>query len=550
VTLFAFVADDFTGATDALWQFRRYGLTGSLVTDARRLHDRADVIGLATTARAADDPVPIALPALRAVAALCPLAVQYKICSTFDSAPERGSIGAVIAALHRAGLADGPVPVLAAQPEFGRYTWYANHFVRSGDDVLRLDRYPPARDHPVTPAREADLRIRLAEQGAGPVGRLPAGATRDRYLALRGHAAFVADATTDDHVHALGRLLLADALTTLPEGAPSASGARGTGRSAFAASSAGSSPVASAGSSTLSEALPGGSAPGGSAFAASAHPAGASTGSEALSGGAPSGAGRRVLWCVGSGGMSQALASAAAWWRSGTAAPAEPAWSEPGPERGPADPEPQPAGPERGPAGPGPALTGPGLAPTGPGLAPTGPGLAPADAGLVPAGPELGPAGPVLVVSGSRSPVTARQIATAAEAGWAVVDASEGMAAIAAAEVSLRAGRHTIVQTTLGPERDPDGIGDLLGRVAAASVAAGLTRRLVVAGGDTSGQVVTALGAHALDVVASLAVGGPVCVLAADDPAFDGLEVALKGGQVGGDDFFLRAAAGSARRLH
>ncbi|MFI6628637.1 GntR family transcriptional regulator [Nonomuraea fuscirosea] len=55
--------------------------------------------------------------ALRAVAALRPPAVQYKICSTFDSSPAHGSIGAVIAALHREGPARRAVPVLAAQPE-------------------------------------------------------------------------------------------------------------------------------------------------------------------------------------------------------------------------------------------------------------------------------------------------------------------------------------------------------------------------------------------------------------------------------------------------
>lgn len=407
MTVFAFVADDFTGATDALWQFRRFGLSGSLVTDVAHLHDRDDVIGIATTARASADPVASALPALKAVAALRPLAVQYKICSTFDSSPSHGSIGAVIAALHGAGLARRAVPVLAAQPEFGRHTWYANHFVRAGDEFIRLDRHPPMRDHPVTPATEADLRVRLVEQGAGPTGRLPAEASWQAYEARRGEAAFVADATTDDHLRALGRHLLTDATT----------------------------------------------------------------------GG--------TLYCVGSGGLSHALASAYA-----------------------------------------------------PAVSPQGPG-----------GVALGPAAPVLVVSGSRSPVTARQIDTAERAGWRVLDVSEGTDTIAGAEESLRDGRHTIVQSTRGPARDPAGIGELLGRVAAAAVRAGLVRRLVVAGGDTSGQVVAALGAHALDVVASLAVGGPVCVLSSDDPACDGLELALKGGQVGGPGYFLDAAIGTATRL-
>ncbi|MFI7700429.1 four-carbon acid sugar kinase family protein [Nonomuraea sp. NPDC049480] len=411
MTLFAFVADDFTGATDALWQFRRFGLTGSLVMDVAHLHGGGDVIGLATTARAAADPASVVMPAFEAMAALGPLVVQYKICSTFDSSPEVGSIGAVVAALHRTGLAGRrPVPVLAAQPELGRYTWFANHFVRAGGRVHRLDRYPPARDHPVTPATEADLRVRLAEQGAGRVGWLPAEPSEEAYLARAADAAFVADVLTDRHLRTLGRLLLADAERRGP------------------------------------------------------------------------------LYCVGSGGLSYALASTGL---------GEPGATE---SRGEGSPRTE-----------GPPLSGP-----------------------------LAVAGPVLVVSGSRSPITARQIDSAERAGWPVLDTSETV--FAQVEEHLRAGRHTIVQSTRGPARDPAGIGELLGRIAAAAVRGGLARRLVVAGGDTSGEVVAALGARSLDVVTVLAPGGPVCVLASDDPACDGLEVALKGGQVGGDDYFLRAS--------
>ncbi|TDE29131.1 hypothetical protein E1295_41815 [Nonomuraea mesophila] len=166
----------------------------------------------------------------------------------------------------------------------------------------------------------------------------------------------------------------------------------------------------------------------------------------------------------------------------------------------------------------------------------------------------LGAVAPVLVLSGSRSPITARQIDTAERAGWRVLGDLPGPAGGPAdglaeqVEASLRDGRHTIVESTRGPARDPEGIGTSLGRIAAAMVRAGLVRRLVVAGGDTSGEVVAALGARSLDVVASPAAGAPVCVLASDDPAVDGLQVALKGGQVGGDDYFLRAAAGHRER--
>ncbi|MEV0313263.1 nucleotide-binding domain containing protein [Nonomuraea fuscirosea] len=115
--------------------------------------------------------------------------------------------------------------------------------------------------------------------------------------------------------------------------------------------------------------------------------------------------------------------------------------------------------------------------------------------------------GAVLAVSGSRSPVTVRQIGAAERAGWKVADVSAGQDTIVQAEESLRAGCHTIVQSSRGPARDPAGIGELLGRGAAASMRAGVVRRLV-AGGDTSGQVVAALGARALGVIGVLAVGG------------------------------------------
>ncbi len=65
--------------------------------------------------------------------------------------------------------------------------------------------------------------------------------------------------------------------------------------------------------------------------------------------------------------------------------------------------------------------------------------------------------------------------------------------------------------------------------------------RLIVAGGDTSGLVARAIGIEALELVAPLAPGAPLCRAIAVSP-FDQLEICLKGGQVGGPDFFLQAA--------
>jgi uncharacterized protein YgbK (DUF1537 family) len=54
------------------------------------------------------------------------------------------------------------------------------------------------------------------------------------------------------------------------------------------------------------------------------------------------------------------------------------------------------------------------------------------------------------------------------------------------------------------------------------------------------------LGIDALTAIAPLAPGSPLCRALSPDPARDGLEIALKGGQVGGEDFFRAVRDGSA----
>ena len=63
-------------------------------------------------------------------------------------------------------------------------------------------------------------------------------------------------------------------------------------------------------------------------------------------------------------------------------------------------------------------------------------------------------------------------------------------------------------------------------------------RRIVVAGGDSSGAVAGALDIAALSVEAGLAPGGPLCRAWSEQPQRDGLQIVLKGGQIGGADFF------------
>jgi uncharacterized protein YgbK (DUF1537 family) len=79
----------------------------------------------------------------------------------------------------------------------------------------------------------------------------------------------------------------------------------------------------------------------------------------------------------------------------------------------------------------------------------------------------------------------------------------------------------------------------VLGEVARGLVAAGV-RRLVVAGGETSGAVIEALGIHELDVGPEMDPGVPV-VTAAAVAGRPELRLALKSGNFGSVDFFERA---------
>jgi 3-oxoisoapionate kinase len=207
----AFYGDDFTGSVDALLQFRRAGLSGVLVAGPEIPVPQGgyDVFGIAGVARSlptqamADEVV----PALRRLRDLRPAVVQYKVCSTADSSPEIGSIGRVLE-LAQELFPPAPVPIVFAQPDFDRYTFFGHHFARDGDAVYRLDRQPTMMNHPVTPADEADLRLHLARQTTLRIGSL-------HWLSLDAlneaeAAAVVCDAFTDEHLDRIAASILAD----------------------------------------------------------------------------------------------------------------------------------------------------------------------------------------------------------------------------------------------------------------------------------------------------------------------------------------------------
>jgi uncharacterized protein YgbK (DUF1537 family) len=81
--------------------------------------------------------------------------------------------------------------------------------------------------------------------------------------------------------------------------------------------------------------------------------------------------------------------------------------------------------------------------------------------------------------------------------------------------------------------------------VTRAIVARGGPRRLLFAGGDTSSHAVAELGLFALTWAGATERGAPLCRAHAEDPAFDGLELVLKGGQMGSGDFFEKVRRGN-----
>ena len=181
----------------------------------------------------------------------------------------------------------------------------------------------------------------------------------------------------------------------------------------------------------------------------------------------------------------------------------------------------------------------------------------------------------IACVSGSVSPVTATQIAHAKAQGFATialdaaraVDPSEWdkevMRAVDAALAALGAGKDALVYSAAGPD-DP-AVAALQAAIAATGASAeavnerigtslgaildliltkcGLTR-IVISGGDTSGRAASMLDIDALTAIAPLAPGSPLCRAHSARRDRDGLEIALKGGQVGAPDFFVAAKNG------
>jgi 3-oxoisoapionate kinase len=193
---------------------------------------------------------------------------------------------------------------------------------------------------------------------------------------------------------------------------------------------------------------------------------------------------------------------------------------------------------------------------------------------------SVGAVDPVLAVSGSASRLSAQQVDAAIASGFveiamdtaALVDIGRWQAvartAIASALEALRTGRSVVMHTARGPDdprirrsldvlratgfstdraRHEGGrmLGERMGSIVREIIEAFPLERLLVSGGDTSSQVVKALAPQALVVKARLSPGVPLCRMVGGAGGLDGLEVALKGGQMGDAAFFDRARRGS-----
>lgn len=171
--------------------------------------------------------------------------------------------------------------------------------------------------------------------------------------------------------------------------------------------------------------------------------------------------------------------------------------------------------------------------------------------------PRLPAVGPIAVVSGSCSPTTERQIRAATVAGFeaipldfnAIADGQGVETAMGAAQdkaaAALRAGQSPLLYTALGPDSvretgDGDAAGRALGQILRSLIDSFPLQRVAVAGGDTSSHALSELDVLALTLRRPIpgTPGSPVCTAhpVSNRPHF---EIALKGGQIGRDDYFV-----------
>jgi 3-oxoisoapionate kinase len=447
----SFYGDDFTGSADALEALALAGVRTALFLAPpgpallRERFPELQAIGVAGASRSMtpaqmDEALPLVFAQ---IAELNAPIFHYKVCSTFDSSPQMGSIGRALDQGQQV-FRSPFVPLLVGAPVLKRYCLFGNLFATVGEETFRLDRHPTMSRHPVTPMTESDLRLHLSEQTARQIALFD-------LLQLTGTPAQL-DERFAKLLATRPEIVLFDVLDEARLGE--------AGRLIQAQSE------------------------------------------------------NQSLFVVGSSGVEYALT--AAWRAAGritTAAAHKP----------------------------------------------------------VPAAKQI------IVVSGSCSPVTQAQIEWARERDFAAIRLDAGKLAddaLAAAErtralnealAALTTARSVILFSALGPHdpeikvtlqqaqvsgldasRAREQIGVQQGKLLRELLTATPVRRIVIAGGDTSSHAARQLGITALEWLAPLAPGSPLCRAISNDVRINGLEIALKGGQGGKADYFGLALSGGS----
>jgi len=180
-----------------------------------------------------------------------------------------------------------------------------------------------------------------------------------------------------------------------------------------------------------------------------------------------------------------------------------------------------------------------------------------------------GKCGPILVISGSCAAVAGRQIEWAAahryleigiqtEMLFEDINRKKERERVAQQAISaLKHGRSVVIHSAMGPidprifrtkklveglgmtsQNTVDILGQALGELATKIISISKVRRLILSGGDTAGRITKTLGIWALQVGRSVGVPAPLCYAYSTYPEINGLQIAYKGGQVGGDNYF------------
>lgn len=431
--LMTYYGDDFTGSTDALEALTKGGVPSVLFlkppTAALLNEHFSDVraVGLAGMSRALtpqemDESLPAELASLASFGApFC----HYKVCSTFDSSPEIGSIGRA-AEIGRNQFNSTLIPIIVGAPRLRRYMLFGNLFAAMGQTTYRIDRHPTMNRHPVTPMAESDLRCHLAKQTDLPIALI------DLSIVNRSTTAI---ATAVDEALTMGIVLLF--FDTLDE----------------------------------------------EHLAKIGHWLG-----QAID---------QPLFIIGSSGVEDALV--ACWKKEGII-------SE------------------------------------------------------LPDFPAVAPIDNLMVISGSASPVTEEQIRVAEAAGFSclrinvdrLIEEETAKAEhddLCSQSISLlNNAKSVILYSALGPEdkaiigraRSDHKLAMRQGQIARTLIEETDITRICIAGGDTCSSVVQQLDLFAMRMIAPVAPGAPLCRAYAHTSRWDGLQLVLKGGQIGQPDFFIR----------